>query len=98
MLFRSTCCHAFRANAFRLMLSAAAYVLVEHIRRTALVGTELAKAEVSTIRLRLFRVAALVVKTVRRLVVRVSTGYVEQNLFASVARQLQTRPVAIGSS
>ena len=80
------------------MLSAAAYALVEHIRRTALVGTELAKAEVSTIRLRLFRVAALVVTTVRRIVVRIGKGYAEQNLFESVARQLQTRPVVVGSS
>ena len=93
-----TSCHAFRANAFRLMLSAAAYVLVEHIRRTALTGTELAKAEASTIRLRLFRVAAMVVTTVRRIVVRIAKGYAEQNLFASVARQLQMRPAVVGTS
>ena len=65
-----TSCHAFLANSFRVLQAAAAYVLVEHIRRTALVGTALEKAEVGTIRLRLFRVAALVVTSVRRLVVR----------------------------
>ena len=54
-----TSCHAFLANSFRVLL-AAAYGLVEHIRRTALVGTELEKAEVGTIRLRLVRVAGLV--------------------------------------
>lgn len=67
-------------------------MLVEHIRRTALVGTALEKAEVSTIRLRLFRVAALVVTSVRRIVVRLSSAYVWQELFAQVARQLQSRP------
>ena len=87
-----TSCHAFLANSFRVLLAAAAYVLVEHIRRTALVDTELEKAEVGTIRLRLFRVAALVVTSVRRLVVRLSTSYVGRDLFALVAERLQTRP------
>ena len=54
----------------------------EHIRRTALVGTALEKAEVGTIRLRLFRVAGLVVKSARRLVVRLSMSYVWRDLFA----------------
>lgn len=87
-----TSCHAFLANTFRVLLAAAAYVLVEHIRRTALVGTELEKAEVGTIRLRLFRVAGLVVTSVRRLVVRLSMSYVWRDLFALVAQRLQTRP------
>ncbi len=59
MLFADrTSCHKFRANQFRLLLSAAAYVLVEAVRRLGLAGTELARAQVSTIRLRLFKVAA----------------------------------------
>ena len=69
-------------------------MLVEHIRRTALAGTELEKAEVGTIRLRLFRVAALVMKSVRRLVVRLSAGYAGRDLFAEAARRLQSRPRA----
>ena len=36
-----TSCHQFLANQFRLLLSSAAYVLVQALRRTALVGTEL---------------------------------------------------------
>ena len=92
-----TSCHAFLANTFRVLLAAAAYVLVEHIRRTALVGTELEKSEVSTIRLRLFRVAGLVVKSVRRLVVRLSTSYVWRELFVRVAQRLQSRPRAESS-
>ena len=92
-----TSCHAFAANQFRVLMAAFAYVLVEHIRRTALAGTELEKAEVGTIRLRLFRVAGLVVKSVRRWVVRLSSGYVWQELFARVARQLRSRPRAESS-
>ena len=40
--------------------SLAAYVLVQALRRTALAGTELARAQVRTIRLKLFKVAAVV--------------------------------------
>jgi hypothetical protein len=71
MLFADrTSCHRFLANQLRLLLSAAAYVLVEAVRRLGLAGTELARAQVSTIRLRLFKVAALVqVQEVLRLVV-----------------------------
>jgi hypothetical protein len=86
-----TSCHAFVANMFRVLLAAAAYVLVEHIRRTALVGTELEKAEVGTIRLRLFRVAGLVVKSVRRLVVRLAANFVGQDVFRVAAQRLQIR-------
>jgi len=50
-----TSCHRFLANQFRLLLSSAAYVLVQALRRTALAGTELARAQVGTIRLRLFK-------------------------------------------
>ncbi len=48
-----TSCHAWWANQFRLLLSSAAYVLVETLRRIGLKGTELARAQVPTIRLRL---------------------------------------------
>lgn len=40
-----TSCHRFLANQFRVLLAAAAYVLVEHVRRTALADAELARAE-----------------------------------------------------
>jgi hypothetical protein len=65
-----TSCHRFVANQFRVLLAAVSYVLIDHIRRTALVGTELSHAQVSTLRLRLFRVGGLVVTSVRRVVVR----------------------------
>ena len=55
-----TSCHRFLANQFRLLLSSAAYVLVQALRRTALAGTELARAQVGTIRLKLLKVAARV--------------------------------------
>ena len=85
-------CHSFLANQFRLILSSAAYVLVETLRRTALAGTELATAQVNTIRLKLFKVAARVVVSVRRVVLHLSTAYPLQHVF----RRIQHRLCAIG--
>jgi hypothetical protein len=93
MLFADrTSCHAFLANQFRLLLSAAAYVLVEAVRRLGLAGTQLERAQVSTIRLKLFKVAALVVLSVRRVYLRLASGFPLQELFAEVAARLRQRP------
>ena len=83
-----TSCHHFLANQFRVLLAAAAYVLVEHIRRTALADTELAEGEVGTIRIRLFKIGALVTKSVRRIVVRMASSYPWQELFGRMVRRL----------
>jgi hypothetical protein len=83
-----TSCHKFLANQFRLLLSSAAYVLVEHLRRTALASTELAQAQVTTIRLKLFKIAARVVSSVRRVVFHLSSAYPMGELFGSVLRRL----------
>ena len=70
-----------RANQLRLYLSAAAYVLVEALRRLALKGTELAEAQVDTIRLRLLKIGARVRVTVRRLVVSMASGFAAKHQF-----------------
>jgi hypothetical protein len=89
MLFATRAsCHAFAANQFRLLLSAAAYVLIEHLRRTVLQNTELAAAQVDTIRLKLLKVAARVVLSVRRVVLHLSSAYPLQNLFRRIAARL----------
>lgn len=58
----------FIANQFRLMLSSFAYVLVDALRRLGLSGTKHARWRVDTIRLRLFKIAARVKVTCRRVV------------------------------
>ncbi len=50
----------------RLYLSALAYTLVEALRRLAPLGTERAEAQVDTIRLKLFKIGALVRISARR--------------------------------
>jgi len=89
MLFATRAsCHTFAANQFRLLLSAAAYVLIEHLRRTALKDTELETAQADTIRLKLFKVAARVVLSVRRVVLHLSSAYPLQTLFRRITAQL----------
>jgi hypothetical protein len=99
MLFADrTSCHRFVANQFRLLLSAAAYVLVEAVRRLGLAGSELARAQVSTIRLRLFKVAALVRVSVRRVLLRLPSAYPLRALFARVVERLRARPGGSGAA
>jgi hypothetical protein len=57
------------------VLSSLAYVLVEDLWRLGLAGTEWAKAQVDTIRLKLLKIAAQVRITVRRIRVRYSCAY-----------------------
>jgi hypothetical protein len=87
-----TSCHRFLANQFRLLLSSAAYVLVQALRRTALAGTELAESQVGTIRLKLFKVAARVVVTVRRVVFHLASSYPYQALFREVYARVMGQP------
>jgi hypothetical protein len=79
-----TSCHRFLANQFRLLLSAAAYLLVQAFRRTALAGTELAEAQVGTIRLKLLKVAARVTRSVRRVVFHLASSYPYRSIFVQV--------------
>jgi hypothetical protein len=83
-----TSCHRFLPNQFRLLLASAAYVLIEHLRRVALQGTELATAQVTTIRLKLFKVAARITTSVRRVVLYLSSAYPYQRLFAGLVARL----------
>ena len=69
-------------------LSGFAYILIDHLRRTVLVGTELATAQVDTIRLKLFKIGAVVKTSVRRLVLHLSSAYPLQTLFKLVCEKL----------
>lgn len=93
MLFADrTSCHDFEANQFRLLLSSFAYLLVQHLRQDHLTGTELEYAQASTIRLKLFKVAARVVVSVRRVVFHLATSYPYEAIFRRIARSLLLRP------
>jgi len=82
----------FAANQLRLWLSAFAYQLVERLRAYALKGTALAQATVGTIRLKLFKLAARVEVSVRRIRVRLSESSPSRALFAHVWQKLRALP------
>ena len=90
-----TSCHRFLANQFRLLLSSAAYLLVQALRRTALQGTDLEKAQVGTIRLKLLKVAARVVTSARRVVFHLASSYPYAERFRAVFERVMT-PVMAG--
>ena len=83
-----TSCHAWYANQFRLLLSSLAYMLIEGIRRLALQGTDLARAQSSTIRLKLFKIGAVVIRNTRRIRFLMSSSYPYQEIFYKIARRL----------
>jgi hypothetical protein len=71
-----------RANQLRLYLSAMAYLRVSGLRRLALQGTDLGRAQATTIRLRLLKIGALVRVSVRRVWVSLPRSYVWRAWFA----------------
>ena len=69
-------CHRFVANAFRLLLHAAAYRLMHALRaKVAVVDPKLGRAQMDTLRLRLLKVAAIVTVSVRRVLVRLPRAF-----------------------
>jgi len=84
-----TSCHRFAANQLRLLLSSAAYVLLESLRRLGLQGTELTRAQAGTIRLKLLKIGARVNASVRRVVLHLASSYPFKALLERVLRRLR---------
>ena len=84
-----TSCHKFLSNQLRLLLSSAAYVLLESLRRLGLRGTQLARAQCGTIRLKLLKIGARITCSVRRVVLHLAGGYPLKELFARILSRLR---------
>ncbi len=69
-----TSCSRFMANQFRVLLTAAAYVLFQELQRRAH-GTACAGAQVTTLRERLLKVAVWIERSVRRIVLHLPTAF-----------------------
>ena len=78
-----------RANQLRLYLSVFAYSLVAGLRRLALKATELATAQVGTIRLRLPKIGAQIRVTVRKVWIELASSFPRQHLFAQILNHLR---------
>ena len=82
-----TSCHLWWPNQFRLLLASLAYVLMERVRNVGLAGTELARAQVSTLRCKLLKVGAVVVRNTRRIRFFISSAFPERETFLQVAQR-----------
>ena len=83
------------ANFFRLLLHMAAYRLVFALRTlVAPHSEELGRAEFATLRLRLLKVAALVSRSVRRVLVRLPASFGLASVYAALLRELGPPEVA----
>jgi hypothetical protein len=85
-----TSCTKWWPNQFRLLLSSLAYVLIESIRRLGLKGTALAQATCGTIRLKLLKVGAVIVRNTRRIRFHLSSAYPYKEIFLAVARRFSS--------
>jgi hypothetical protein len=81
-------CHRFAANQLRLLLAALAYTLMHRLRSIALKGSELERATAATIRVRLLKVGAAIVRNTRRVRVLLASPHPLRELFALAATRL----------
>jgi hypothetical protein len=87
-----TSTHEFESNQLRLWLSSFAYVLLQSLRQYGLAKTELADAQLGTIRLKLLKVEAQIRLSMRRVVIALSSAWAGQSLFHQVYQRLQQLP------
>lgn len=83
-----TSCHRWWANQFRFLLSSVAYILISNLRRISLADTQLAKAHCNTIRLKLFKIGAVIIRNTRRIRFLLSSSYPYQDVFKHAAAKL----------
>jgi len=85
---RRASCHRFAGNQLRLLFAALAYTLMINLRRLALAGTELARACTATIRIKLLKIGAAVVRNTRRVRLLLASQHPLKLVFMTAARAL----------
>jgi hypothetical protein len=78
-------CHRFMANQFRLLLHAAAYWLMDTLRRR-LVGAGLKRIELGTLRLRLIKIGGRVRELLTKIRLYLASGHPGQSLWHALSR------------
>ena len=81
-------CSDFLANQFRVLISSIAYILITELQYQCLSETELKKSYCGTIRLKLFKIGAIILKNTRRIQILFSSYYPYQATFNIAARNL----------
>jgi hypothetical protein len=82
-----TSCSRFWANQLRVLLTAAAYVLMQELRLQA-AHTPYARAQVTTLRDRLLKIGARVVASARRYVLHLPRAFPDVHAWRTIARRL----------
>ena len=82
-----------RANQLRLYFASFAYVLLHALRRLGLKGSTLARAQCTTIRLKLLKIGARLKITVRKVWLSFSESYPYARDFAQILAHLQSHPL-----
>ncbi len=83
-----TSTHEFDSNQLRLWFSSLAYVLLQTLRQHYLHSSQLATAQVGTIRTQLLKLGAQIRISVRRVHIAISSASPIQSLFALVYQRL----------
>jgi len=73
--------HRWWANQWRILLSALAYTLMQALRRLALSGTSLARATCATVRLKLVKIGAVIVRSATSVRVHLSSHHPCRDIF-----------------
>jgi len=81
-------CTRFMANQLRLLLAALAYTLMVRLRELALHASELERASAATIRCRLLKIGAAILRNTRRVRVMLASHHPLRELFAQAATRL----------
>ena len=81
--------HLIHVNQMRLWFSGLAYVLINTLREKILHDTDLADARCETIRLKLFKIAAKVRVTVRRIWISMASSYPWQDRYRDIWKRLE---------
>jgi Transposase DDE domain group 1 len=89
--FDLTSCTSFKANQFRNLLTGAAYALFQQLRHKVR-RTDLARAQVGTLRNRLIKVAAVIKESVRRIVLELPETFAWYDIWTRLARGLGAVP------
>jgi hypothetical protein len=81
-------CHQFLSNWLRILLSALAYTLMQRLREIALANTDLARATAATIRVKLLKIGAAILRNTRRIRILLASHHPLRHLYFIAANAL----------
>lgn len=84
-----TSTHWMRSNQLRLWFSSVAYTLMHAMRELGLKGTEMARAQCGTLRLKLLKLGAQIRLTTRRVIISFCSAFPYQRIFQAVYDNLK---------